>query len=290
MSSYVIITPAHNEEAFIAKTAESVVAQTVRPLKWVVVNDASGDQTREIIEKFAREHAFIELVNLDRAAGRHFGNKVRAFNAGLERVTHLGFDFIGNIDADLSFGPDYFANILRQFEGNPKLGLAGGMVHSCVDGEFESQNVALDSVAGAVQLFRRKCFEQVGGYRPLPNGGIDAAAEVTARMHGWMTQTFAEIQVLEHRRTGSATARPLTACVKEGRRMYSLGYSWLFFLFRCLYRSLKKPVVLGSCAGLYGYLASAVARNPVVLPPEVVRFLRQEQHGKLKRAFGLKAD
>jgi poly-beta-1,6-N-acetyl-D-glucosamine synthase len=286
---YVIITPAHNEEAFIAKTAESMVAQTIRPMKWVVVNDASGDRTREIIERFAREHSFIELVNLDRAAGRHFGNKVRAFNAGFERVANLDYDFIGNLDADISFGPVYFENILRQFEIDPKLGLAGGMVHSCVEGQYESQEVALDSVAGAVQLFRRKCFEQVGGYRPLPNGGIDAAAEIAARMHGWGTRTFAEFQVLEHRRTGSATARPLAARVKEGRRMHSLGYSLLFFLFRCLYRSVKKPVILGSGAALYGYLASALARSPLALPPEVVRFLRNEQYGKLKRAFGLKA-
>jgi len=285
---YVIITPAHNEESFIARTAESIVAQTVRPSKWVVVNDASGDRTREIIEQLVREHSFIELVNLDRAAGRHFGNKVRAFNAGFEQVAKLDYEFVGNLDADISFGPVYFENILRRFDADPRLGLAGGMVHSWVDGKYESQEVALDSVAGAVQLFRRGCFEQIGGYRPLPNGGIDAAAEIAARMHGWTTRTFPEYQVREHRRTGSATAKPLVSRIKEGRRMHSLGYGLLFFLFRCLYRSTDKPVILGSCAALYGFLASALAGSPIALPPEVVRFLRQEQHGKLKRALGLK--
>jgi len=288
MPGYVIITPAHNEDALIGRTAESMAAQTIPPLKWVVVNDASTDRTREVVESYAARYPFIELVNLDRAAGRHFGNKVGAFNAGFERVKELGYDFIGNLDADISFGPVYFENILQQFRADPKLGLAGGMVHTTVNGEFVSQEVALDSVAGAVQLFRRKCFEQVGGYRPMPNGGIDAVAEIAARMHGWTTRTFAEFPVQEHRMTGSATSRPLTFRVKEGRRMHSLGYSPLFFCVRCLYRIKEKPVVVGSIAALYGYLASLFSRNPRAVSPEVVQFLRREQHGKLKRLLRIR--
>lgn len=289
MAGFVIITPAHNEEALLGHTAESVVAQTVRPLKWVVVNDASSDRTREVAERYARQHAFIEVVNLERAVGRHFGNKVRAFNAGWERVKTLDYDFIGNLDADMSVGPVYFENLLRQFQVNPKLGLAGGMVHTTIDGQFVSQEVALDSVAGAVQLFRRKCFEQVGGYRAMPLGGIDAAAEIAARMHGWTTRTFPELPAQEHRFTGSATASPLTSRLKEGKRLHSLGYSPLFFFVRCIYRLRERPFLVGSCAAFYGYLASAFGGQPVAVSPEMVGFLRAEQHGKLKRLLGFKA-
>ena len=289
MSRYVVITPAHNEDAFIEKTIASMVGQKIRPIKWVIVNDASTDRTREIVERQIKGHDFIQLVNVERAAGRHFGNKVRAFNQGLEQVRGLKFDFIGNLDADISFEPTYFSNILDEFAKDAKLGIAGGMVHTRMDEGFVSQEVALDSVAGAVQLFRRECFDQVGGYHALPNGGIDTAAEIAARMHGWKTRTFAEFQVLEHRRTGSAMARPLASRVKDGRRMHSLGYSLPFFLFRCLYRVMNKPAILGSGAALYGYLTSAIGRSPMALPPEAVRFLRNEQRGKLKRAFGLRA-
>ena len=288
MPGYVIITPAHNEAALIGQTAESMAAQTIRPLKWVVVNDASTDRTREVMATYVERYPFIELVNLERAAGRHFGNKVRAFNAGLERVKALDFDFVGNLDADISFGPVYFENILQQFRTDSKLGIAGGMVHTTVDGEFVSQQVALDSVAGAVQLFRRKCFEQVGGYKPLPNGGIDAAAEITARMHGWKTRTFSEFPVQEHRMTGSVTSHPMMFRVKEGRRMHSLGYSPLFFVVRCMRRLKEKPAVIGSGAALYGYFASIFAGNPRAVDPEVVSFLRKEQHGKLKRLLRLR--
>ena len=288
MPGYVIITPAHNEAELIGRTVESMAAQTIPPLKWVVVNDASTDRTREVMQTYVERFPFIELVNLERASGRHFGNKVRAFNAGLERVQGLDFDFVGNLDADISFGPVYFENILQQFRIDPKLGIGGGMVHTTINGEFVSQEVALDSVAGAVQLFRRKCFEQVGGYKPLPNGGIDAAAEITARMHGWNTRTFAEFPVQENRMTGSVSSQPLMFRVKEGRRMHSLGYSPLFFFVRCLRRLMEKPAVIGSGAALYGYFSSVFGGNPRAVDPEVVSFLRKEQHGKLKRLLRLR--
>jgi biofilm PGA synthesis N-glycosyltransferase PgaC len=289
MAKFVIITPAHNEEALIVHTAEAMIAQAVRPMRWVIVNDASTDRTRELVEGFAREHSFIEVVNLERAAGRHFGNKVRAFNAGLERVQGFDYEFVGNLDADMSLAPDYFQKLLAQFEANPKLGIGGGMVHTTINGQFVSQEVALDSVAGAVQLFRRKCFEQIGGYRALPLGGIDAAAEIAARMHGWMTRTFPELPAREHRFTGSATASPLKSRLKEGKRLYSLGYSPLFFLVRCLYRFRERPLLLGSLVAYWGYVLSALGRTPIAVTPEMVRFLRAEQHGKLKRLLGLKA-
>lgn len=287
MADYVIITPAHNESALIGQTAQSVAAQTVRPLKWVVVNDASTDRTREIIESQASRHAFIEVVNLERAAGRHFGNKVRAFNAGLERVKGLDFQFVGNLDADITLEPTYFADILKRFADNPKLGLAGGMVHTTVGDQFVSQSVALDSVAGAVQLFRRECFEKIGGYRPMPGGGIDSAAEIASRMHGWETRTFPELRTLEHRFTGTANASPLGASVKLGRRMYSLGYSPIFFCLRSFYRAFQPPVLLGAGALLYGYFSDALRRRPQAVAPEVVQFLRKEQHSKLKRMLRL---
>lgn len=289
MAKFVIITPAHNEEALIVHTAEAMIAQTVRPLRWVIVNDASTDRTRELVERFAREHSFIEVVNLERAAGRHFGNKVRAFNAGLERVQGVDYEFVGNLDADMSLAPDYFQKLLAQFDANPKLGIGGGMVHTTINGQFVSQEVALDSVAGAVQLFRRKCFEQIGGYQPLPLGGIDAAAEIGARMNGWMTRTFPELPAREHRFTGSATASPLKSRLKEGKRLYSLGYSPLFFLVRCLYRFRERPFLLGSLVAYWGFVMSAMGRTPIAVTPEMVRFLRAEQHGKLKRLIGLKA-
>ncbi len=285
MNCYAIITPAHNEEVFIERTIESVVSQTVLPAKWVIVNDSSTDRTRQIVESHVSCHDFIKLINLNREAGRHFGNKVRAFNSGVAALAECGYDYIGNLDADITLDRDYYERVLREFDKNPKLGIAGGMVSSYIDGRFVSQEVALDSVAGAVQLFRRGCFEQVGGYLALPFGGIDAAAEIMARMKDWSVRTFPEYRVLEHRRTGTATSGPIAARIKEGRRFYSLGYGFVFYCVRCVRRSMERPRLIGSAASLYGYLASLFRGKPVMLPPDVVRYLRSEQRGKLARVL-----
>lgn len=283
VAPYIIITPAHNEEAFIEKTIHSMINQTVRPLKWIVVNDNSTDRTGEIAEQYAKQYDFLLLVNLSRSGGRDFSNKVRAFNRGLEEVQAIDYQYIGNIDADISLEKDYFEKILGAFDNHPDLGIAGGMVSTRIGDKFISQNVALDSVAGAVQMFRRGCFEQIGGYLALPQGGIDAAAEIMARMLGWKTCTFPELRVLEYRRTGTATARPLVSKVKEGQRYHSLGYCFLFLCLRCVYRLKDKPIVVGSAATFYGYLKGVIKRDSIALPPDVVRYLRGEQQDKLIR-------
>jgi poly-beta-1,6-N-acetyl-D-glucosamine synthase len=283
MLGYAIVTPAHNEEAFIERTIQSVIVQTVLPLKWVVVDDGSTDRTADIVESYSSRHPFISLVKVRREVGRDFGKKVNAFNRGLVETENIPYYFVGNLDADISLGRDYFENILREFEKDSRLGIAGGMVYSRIGDEFVSQEVAPDSVAGAVQLFRRECFEQIGGYTALPFGGIDAAAEITARMKGWTVRTFPEQRALEYRRTGTATARPLAARMREGGRMYSLGYGILFFGFRCLYRSMERPRIIGSVAALIGYLAALIRRDTVVLPLQVVEYLKSEQREKLLR-------
>lgn len=285
VAPFVIITPAHNEEAFIEETIHSMLRQHVRPMQWLIVNDGSTDRTRDIVAAYAAQHAFIRLIDRHRQGARHFGNKAHAFHLGLSRCDIKDFRFIGNIDADISLKPDYFEKVLQEFERDPLLGIAGGMVQTRIGNCFISQEVALDSVAGAVQLFRRECFEQVGGYKPLPLGGIDSAAEITARMKGWRVQTFPALRVLENRRTGTANASPLRSRMKEGQRYHSLGYGFLFLCLRCVYRSMDRPRIMGSVAIFIGYLRGLVGRSPILLSPETVRYLRGEQQNKLRQSL-----
>lgn len=283
MSKYDLITPAHNEGAFIGKTLESVINQTWRPRRWVIVNDASEDRTVDIVRGYAAAYSFIELVEVERPRGRHFGNKVNAFDQGLARLGDLDSDYLGNLDADISLPPDYYETVLREFEGDRKLGIAGGMVYTAVRDKFITYDERPDSIGGAVQLFRRECFQEIGGYMPLPYGGIDAAAEITARMKGWKVRKIPSLTVLEHRRTGSAGRSLLSAKLREGQRMYSLGYGLLFYSLRCLFRAWDSPLILGSLAGLCGYMESVFRRRPVVLAPEVVAYLKTEQRQRLRR-------
>lgn len=285
-SGFVLITAAHNEAAFIDRTCRSVLAQRLPPVRWIVVDDASSDETGSIVSRHRDAHpGLIELIRVDRPAGRDFGNKARAFALGLERAREIGFRFVGNVDADITLEDDYYQRMLQAFSADERLGIVGGMVASAIGGNYVRQEVALDSVAGAIQLFRAECFDAIGGYVPLPYGGLDAAAEIRARMLGWRVRTLPEVLVKEHRRTGSATAHPIRARLREGRRMYSLGYAPSFFAARCIRRAHEDPVIVGSLGALLGYTLAAVRREPRALPPEVIEYLRAEQRAKLARLF-----
>ncbi len=280
---YVIITPARNEDQFIAKTISSVILQTIRPLRWVIVNDGSTDGTKKIVESYLDKFKFIKLINLERDGDRNFGGKAIAFSRGVAELQSLDYDFIGNLDADISMAPDYYQSIIKYFDADSRLGIAGGIVYTKTGKRFSTSDETIDSVGGAVQLFRRPCFEAVGGYMLLICGGEDAAAEIRARMLGWTVRKFPDHKVFENRRTGSAEASLLVSKVREGRRFYSLGYGLLFYIVRCLYRTKENPFIIGSIAALYGFMGSFLSRRPVLLPQDEVEYLRSEQRQRLMR-------
>ncbi len=280
---YVLITPSRNEARLIENTLKSVVAQTVLPLKWVVVNDGSTDATAEIVSTYAGRYPWIELVNRPVRKERHFAAKVEAFNSGQERVKQLPYDIIGNLDADVSLDPDHFEFLLSKFSQDPRLGVAG-----TVFTEPDGYNSATDSfegqtyVSGQCQIFRRKCFEEIGGYVPSKAGGIDWMAVTTARMIGWNTRSFREKSFLHHRVLGTAERGIVASNYAYGKKDYILGGHPLWQIFRCLYRAAKRPYIVGGGALLAGYTAAFLTRMERPVSPELMRFHRAEQRRKLK--------
>src|SRR6476620_9820463 len=178
MSAYVIITPARNEAAFIELTLKSMVAQTIKPLRWVIVSDGSTDGTDDLVRKYAKDNPWIELVRMPERRERHFAGKVHAFNAGYERVKALGYQAIGSMDADISFDADYFAFLMDRLSANGELGLVGTPFRD--ESMYDYRFVSIEHVSGAYQLFRRECFEEIGGYVPMKSGGVDHVAVITA--------------------------------------------------------------------------------------------------------------
>ena len=179
--TYVLITPARNEAAFIGQTIQAVIRQTVKPAKWVIVSDGSTDGTDELVKKYARGNPWMELVRMPERTDRHFGGKAIAFNAGRHRIRHIPYDVIGNLDADITFDADYFEFLLNKFAQDRTLGVAGTPFREG-DAQYDYRFSRKEHVSGACQLFRRECFETIGGYIPLKGGGIDLTAVVTARM------------------------------------------------------------------------------------------------------------
>lgn len=278
---YVLITPARNEEKYIEKTMESVVNQTILPKKWIIVSDGSIDRTDEIVKIYESKYDFIQLLRVTGQKNRNFASKVIAIKAGYVQLKDFKYEFIGNLDADVSLPQDYYEKIITKIEQKPKLGIAGGVVSDFIKGKFVKQNTSLNSVAGTVQFFRRRCYEDIGGYIPLKHGGVDAAAEIMARMKGWEVQTFPKINVFQHRRVGTANVNILLAAFHRGKKFYLLGYHPLFQLIRCVSRIMDKPYLIGSIFELAGYSWSYLRGDRLQLPENVVKYLRSEQMERL---------
>jgi glycosyltransferase involved in cell wall biosynthesis len=284
---YVLITPARNEEAYIERTIESVVKQTVPPLRWVIVNDGSTDSTAGVVKRHLGRVDWIELLERPIRHERDFAAKVHSFDAGFERVRHLPFAVIGNLDADVSLDPDHFEFLLEQFRADPRLGVAGTPFKE--DG-YSSDRHSFEGhahVSGQCQLFRRACFEEIGGYVPHRAGGIDWIAVTTARMRGWTTRSFRERAFFHHRHLGTAERGTLASAFSYGEKDYYLGGGALWECFRVAFQMMSnKPYFFkGLCIGL-GYIWASIARPERLVSPELMRFHRHEQMMKLKSIFG----
>jgi glycosyltransferase involved in cell wall biosynthesis len=281
--NYILITAARNEQAAIGRTLASVIAQTQRPLRWVIVDDGSSDRTAAIVEEHARAHPWIELVRRPPRLERSFAGKAHAVNAALARLEGLDFDVVGNLDADVSFEPDYLAFLMEKFAQDPGLGVAGTPFTEV--GDYDSTRDSFEGesyVAGPCQLFRARCFREIGGYVPNPAGGVDWIAVMTARMQGWQVRAFPEKRFHHHRSMGTAERSPLSALFSYGEKDYYLGGSPVWQLFRVTYRLAKKPYVSGGLALLAGYTWAALRRVRRPVSPELLRFHRQDQMRKLR--------
>lgn len=279
---YVLITPARNEEAFIGNTIESMIHQTVLPIRWVIVNDGSTDNTGNIVKRYLPRHSWIELVEIPQRRDRSFAKKVHSFNAGYERVKELKYEIVGNVDADISFEKDHFEFLLGKFHDDPSLGVAGTVFRE--EGGYSSETDSFEGhthVSGQCQLFRRQCFAEIGGYIPHRAGGIDWIAVVTARMHGWKTQSFRERWFFHHRHLGTAERGPLASSFSYGVKDYYMGGHPVWEMFRVMYRMTKKPYVIGGSALGLGYLFGFLTRTPRPVSKEFIKFHRREQMTKL---------
>lgn len=279
---YVLITPARNEAAFIERTIESVIHQTILPAKWVIVNDGSTDDTARVVSRYLASHQWMELVNLPVRKERHFAAKVHAFNAGRERLMGIEHEIIGNLDGDVLLDSDHFEFLLGKLQEDPHLGVAGTVFreegYSSEADSFEGQA----HVSGQCQLFRRRCFQDIGGYFANKAGGIDWIAVATARMMGWRTRSFREKSFFHYRHLGTAERGAVAAMFSYGEKDYYLGGHPLWEFCRVMYRITKKPYVLGGLAlGLgYGYAMLRRVKRPV--SKDLMAFHRGEQMAKLR--------
>ena len=279
-----MITPARNEAEFIDLTLKSMVAQTVPPLKWVIVSDGSTDGTDEIVRRYMADNPWIELVRMPERQERHFAGKAHAFNAGYERVKGLDFDVLGNVDADVSFEADHFQLLVAKFAEDPQLGVAGAPFREGTY-QYDYRFTSTENVWGGCQLFRRECFETIGGYSPMKGGGVDLVAVVTARMNGWKSRTYPDRVCIHHRIMNTAMNKGLKLKFKWGQSDYRLGGHPVWELFRCIYQMSNQPYIMGGLVTLAGYYFALITRRPRSVSPEFADFRGKEQMQRLREFF-----
>lgn len=279
-----MISPARDEAQFIERTLASMISQTLRPLKWVIVDDGSRDGTQEIVDRYAQRVDWIIPLTLRRNVEREPGLAViQAFNAGFELVRDQECDFLVKLDTDLELPPDYFERMLTEFDRDPALGIASGVYLEMNNGIWNSVKMPKYHAAGASKIIRRACYEEIGGFATLP--GWDTADEIKAQSRGWGTAHFSDIHFYHLRSEGSATGLMRTH-VRHGHTYYVCGGGALFFFLKCLHRVMfGRPFFTGAAALLYGYVRAALTRPPKLVSAAEARAYRKMLNARLTGRF-----
>lgn len=286
---YVLITAARNEERFVERAIVSIARQTVKPLQWVIVDNGSTDRTREVVKRNLPRYPFLRLMALN-PSGEQFAQKVHAINQAYEELRPLPFAFVGVLDADITVEPRYYEQLLALFAQMPRLGIAGGSIMESSKGSFRARyGNTNDYVAGAVQMFRRQCFEAIGGYVPLPFAHEDTVASEMARMRGWEVMSFPHLQAWHHRRSGSGHGHLFRARFHQGQADYAVGYHPLFEIIKFVRRLNESPWLVGSALRLSGYVWAALRRAQRPVDCQFVAHLRARQMARVTGILRRKA-
>ncbi|RME29147.1 MAG: glycosyltransferase family 2 protein [Deltaproteobacteria bacterium] len=275
----VVVTPARNESEHLPHTIASMRAQRLVPLRWVIVDDGSTDGTGERARELGGDIPWMEVVTRhDRGERRPGGGVVEAFYAGYERVAHLDWTHLVKLDADLEFGPDYFAVIVGRMLADRDLGIAGGMIENLVDGRRVLEQHPRFHVRGATKVYTRACWEAIGGLHAVK--GWDTLDELQAARRGFRTVSFDDVRLVQRRFTGDGTGQWIN-WNKNGEAAYVCGYHPAYLVAKAVRRAFVRPWLVASVGLLVGYARAALRRRPRVDDAELRAFVREQQWRRL---------
>jgi glycosyltransferase involved in cell wall biosynthesis len=287
-TKYALVTPAYNEEKYIENLIKSVEAQTLKPKIWIIVNDGSNDSTPDIVSKYEQKFDYISRLDLKREdIVSYYSRRVYAVLAGIEKLKEMEFDYLAVLDADIIPEPNYYDGVISEFEKDPKLGIAAGIFMYQEKGQLKKALIDKLCTPGSNQIFRRKCYEQIGGYVPLRFGGDDSLCDILARMNGWKTQNFDAYPVVQHRIVGTGDGKSvIQARFGQGCTDYGIATHPVFMLAKCFRRSfLEKPYIIGGIARFAGFVYGYILGKGRKISPEAKRFVRKEQMKRLFKVF-----
>lgn len=281
-----VISPVRDESRFVRNTLDAMLAQTTRPEEWLFVDDGSTDDTRKIIESYAREHAWIRIVKRDDRGYRQLGSGVvAAFNYGREKLRSRDYRYIAKLDGDMSFPSRYLEIMLARLEQEPQLAAVSGKVFRPEKGGLVQEFIIDEMVAGQFKLYKRSAFEDIGGFtQTILWDGIDIHR---CRMKGYTTLSFhdPEARLIHHRLMGSSDSSVHKGRVRLGRGIWFMGYHPLYAIASGVFRMHERPYVIGGLIIIASYLYAAIKREPQFEDREFIRELRRWQLGRLLGPF-----
>lgn len=294
-ASYVLVSVAYNEERQIGQTINCVIRQTILPKKWIIVDDSSTDRTAEIVKGYSRKYPWIQYERLEKASmpcptiGKASFAYARAMARGRERLAGIDYDFIANLDADISLEPKYYERVMEKALSDPQLGITGGGAYSELeDGTvLDAGFIQTDFVGGPLQFFRKRCLDDIDGYHAIDHA--DVVAVYMARMKGWNVLCFPEIRAIHHGQPENTLRKKAPICFMLGKADFVAGTHPLFFLGRCLIRSMAKPLFLAGISMLAGYIWAPLSGMKVRMPKDLLEFMRKDQKAAMRKRLGLQS-
>jgi glycosyltransferase involved in cell wall biosynthesis len=282
----VVISPVRDEERYIEATISSMMSQTIKPEKWIIVNDGSTDRTGHIIEEYGRRHDWIRIIHKEDKGFRNPGGGViEAFNHGYRQVKSLDHQYVAKLDCDISFHSDYFERLIQEFAKNKKLGIASGIYLEHLNGKWRPISMPSYHAAGASKILRKECFDQIGGF--IAMRGWDTVDEIKAQFAGWETCHFKNLKFLHHKIEGTGIG-PLKTSNMHGDIYYLTGGSLTFFILKCIHRMLTgRPPVLAGVSMLIGYLSSLASRKPKLLTVQEEKYYKKVLNSRIRESLSI---
>ena len=272
---YIIISPVKNEEKYIEKTLNSVINQTLRPKKWIIVNDNSNDKTADIVNKYLNKYTWIELISSHSDGRRNPGaGVIKAFNFGNDRIKSQSYDLIVKLDCDLEFGEDYFEKIISEFQSNPKLGIASGVYLELKDSDWTIIKMPSYHAAGASKVIKKECFEAIDGF--VESRGWDTVDEIRAQFLGWETKHFENIQFYHLKNEGIGIGLRKTNMM-HGEIFYKTGGGLFFFGIKLFKRLIHgRPFIIGPLYMLWGFFKFYLTGSKKLISKQEEKFYRKQ--------------
>ena len=281
--TYALISPCRNEADYMRRTLDSVIAQTVRPDLWLIVDDGSSDATPEILAEYAAAHDWIRVAPKPDRGHRAVGpGVIEAFYFGLDQIDMAAFDQICKLDLDLDLPPRYFEILIRRMADNPRIGTCSGKSYYRTQaGELKSEKCGDEMSVGMTKFYRTACFQDIGGFvREVMWDGIDCHK---ARQLGWIACSWDEPDLrFEHLRAmGSSQTSILTGRRRHGHGQYFMGSDPLYFIATAVFRMAHPPYVVGGLSMIVGYFASMLRGLPQLDDAPLRKFIRAYQRRAL---------